>query len=106
MTPDLPVEILIDIMEHVGDWELAQAVGIPTSLPQPSEWARATRTRPRSPHRAPTAYPQREAGHREPAHQNRRHARDPLRLRQCARVFPLAAPQNVPRRVRGRPHPH
>ena len=44
MTPDLPVEILIDIMEHVGDWELAQAVGIPTSLPQPSEWARATCT--------------------------------------------------------------
>ncbi|KJA28938.1 hypothetical protein HYPSUDRAFT_628670 [Hypholoma sublateritium FD-334 SS-4] len=44
MTPDLPVEILIDIMEHVGDWELAQAVGIPTSLAQPLEWARATRT--------------------------------------------------------------
>ncbi|KAF8201006.1 hypothetical protein BJ912DRAFT_1029665 [Pholiota molesta] len=46
MTPDLPVEILIDIMEHVGDWELAQAVGIPTSLPQPLDWTRATRHLP------------------------------------------------------------
>lgn len=44
MTPDLPVEILIDIMNHVGDWEVANAVGIPTSLPQPSDWLRATRT--------------------------------------------------------------
>ena len=44
MTPDLPVEILIDIIDHVGDWEVANAVGIPTSLPQPLDWLRATRT--------------------------------------------------------------
>ncbi|CAA7259019.1 unnamed protein product [Cyclocybe aegerita] len=44
MTPDLPVEVLADIMDHVGDWELAKAVGVPTSLPQPSEWVRATCT--------------------------------------------------------------
>ena len=43
-TPDLPVEILADILDHVGDWELARAVGVPTSLTQPSEWSRATRT--------------------------------------------------------------
>jgi hypothetical protein len=42
-TPDLPIEILADIMDHVGDWELAKAVGVPTSLTQPSEWKRATR---------------------------------------------------------------
>ncbi|KAJ3514793.1 hypothetical protein NLJ89_g2160 [Agrocybe chaxingu] len=44
MTPDLPVEVLADIVDHVGDWELAKAVGVPTSLPQPSEWVRATCT--------------------------------------------------------------
>jgi hypothetical protein len=43
-TPDLPVEIMADIMDHVGDWELARAVGVPTSLPQPLEWSRASRT--------------------------------------------------------------
>ncbi|KAF9049896.1 hypothetical protein BJ165DRAFT_1454655 [Panaeolus papilionaceus] len=44
MTPDLPVEIMADIMDHVGDWELSKAVGVPTSLSEPSEWARASRT--------------------------------------------------------------
>ncbi|KAF4620718.1 hypothetical protein D9613_000833 [Agrocybe pediades] len=44
MSPDLPVEILADIMDHLGDWELAKAVGVPTALTQPSEWSRATRT--------------------------------------------------------------
>jgi len=44
MTPDLPVEILIDIMHLVGDWELANAIGIPTLLPQPSDWEWATQT--------------------------------------------------------------
>ncbi|KAF7315174.1 hypothetical protein MIND_00031800 [Mycena indigotica] len=42
--PDLPVEILADIMDHVGDWELARAVGVPTSLPRPSAWAAASPT--------------------------------------------------------------
>lgn len=28
-------------MDHVGDWELAKAVGVPTSLSKPLEWARA-----------------------------------------------------------------
>jgi hypothetical protein len=41
-TPDLPVEIMIDIMDHLGDWELTKAVGIPTSLPQPMDWMNAT----------------------------------------------------------------
>jgi hypothetical protein len=41
---DLPVEILADIMDHLGDWELSRAVGVPTSLTQPLEWSRATRT--------------------------------------------------------------
>ncbi|KAK7057526.1 hypothetical protein R3P38DRAFT_2497994 [Favolaschia claudopus] len=40
--PDLPVEILADIMDHVGDWELAKAVGVPTSLSRPSAWSRAS----------------------------------------------------------------
>ncbi|OSX61629.1 hypothetical protein POSPLADRAFT_1181682 [Postia placenta MAD-698-R-SB12] len=42
MALDLPVEILAEIMDHVGDWELAKAVGVPTSLPEPLEWHRAT----------------------------------------------------------------
>ncbi|OJT01940.1 hypothetical protein TRAPUB_7584 [Trametes pubescens] len=41
LAPDLPVEVLADIMDHVGDWELAKAVGVPTSLPQPIPWTRA-----------------------------------------------------------------
>ncbi|KAJ2928629.1 hypothetical protein H1R20_g8487, partial [Candolleomyces eurysporus] len=41
---DLPVEILADIMDHLGDWELSRAVGVPTSLSQPLEWTRASRT--------------------------------------------------------------
>ncbi|KAK7691728.1 hypothetical protein QCA50_005128 [Cerrena zonata] len=40
--PDLPVEILAEIMDHIGDWELAKAVGVPTSTPQPLTWTRAT----------------------------------------------------------------
>lgn len=39
--PDLPVEILAEIMDHVGDWELAKAVGVPTSLPKPLDWTQA-----------------------------------------------------------------
>lgn len=42
--PDLPVEILAEIMDHVGDWVLAKAVGVPTSLPQPQDWTRANQT--------------------------------------------------------------
>jgi hypothetical protein len=44
MTPDLPVEIMADIMDQVGDWELSQAVGVPTSIPTPLEWVRANAT--------------------------------------------------------------
>lgn len=40
--PDLPVELMAEIMDHVGDWELSKAVGIPTSLPQPASWTRAS----------------------------------------------------------------
>ncbi|RPD52747.1 hypothetical protein L226DRAFT_517576 [Lentinus tigrinus ALCF2SS1-7] len=41
LAPDLPTEVLADIMDQVGDWELAKAVGVPTSLPQPPPWAHA-----------------------------------------------------------------
>ncbi|KZT01463.1 uncharacterized protein LAESUDRAFT_707402 [Laetiporus sulphureus 93-53] len=40
--PDLPVELLAEIMDRVGDWELAKAVGVPSSLPEPLEWTRAS----------------------------------------------------------------
>lgn len=42
--PDLPPEILADILDMLGDWELCKAVGLPTSLPRPLEWARASPT--------------------------------------------------------------
>ncbi|KAI0062448.1 hypothetical protein BV25DRAFT_631796 [Artomyces pyxidatus] len=42
--PPLPVEIMAEIMDHVGDWELSKAVGLPTSLGQPLSWTRATQT--------------------------------------------------------------
>ncbi len=40
----LPVEIMAEIMDQVGDWELTKAVGLPTSLPQPLLWTRASPT--------------------------------------------------------------
>jgi hypothetical protein len=40
--PDLPNEIIAYILDHVGDWELAQALGMPTSLPRPLDWNRAS----------------------------------------------------------------
>lgn len=40
----LPVEIMAEIMDQVGDWELTKAVGLPTSLPQPSLWKHASPT--------------------------------------------------------------
>ncbi|KAF7782679.1 hypothetical protein Agabi119p4_2055 [Agaricus bisporus var. burnettii] len=43
-TPDLPTELVALIMDHVGDWELSRALGIPTSIPQPLDWSRATKT--------------------------------------------------------------
>ncbi|KAH8115250.1 hypothetical protein DFH11DRAFT_1688465 [Phellopilus nigrolimitatus] len=42
--PDMPTEILADILDLLGDWELCKAVGLPTSLPRPSPWARASDT--------------------------------------------------------------
>ena len=41
--PDLPIELLVYIMEHLGDWELANAVPIHTTLPRPPEWLRASK---------------------------------------------------------------
>ncbi|KAF6763050.1 hypothetical protein DFP72DRAFT_521503 [Ephemerocybe angulata] len=41
---DLPVELIADIMDHLGDWELSRAVGVPTSLTRPLDWSRASRT--------------------------------------------------------------
>jgi hypothetical protein len=40
----LPVEIMAEIMDHVGDWELTKAVGLPTSLSPPPSWSRASST--------------------------------------------------------------
>ncbi|VDC05654.1 unnamed protein product [Peniophora sp. CBMAI 1063] len=40
----LPVEIMADILDTVGDWELSKAVGLPTALPPPLAWARANGT--------------------------------------------------------------
>lgn len=42
--PDLPTEILVEILDLLGDWELCKAVGLPTSLPRPLSWARASIT--------------------------------------------------------------
>lgn len=37
--PSLPLELWLDIFEeHLGDWEIAKAVGIPANLPVPKEW--------------------------------------------------------------------
>jgi len=35
---------MAEILDHVGDWELAKAVGLPTSVPQPLSWTRASPT--------------------------------------------------------------
>ena len=40
----LPVEIMAEIMDQVGDWALTKAVGLPTSLSQPSTWKDASPT--------------------------------------------------------------
>jgi len=40
--PSLPTEVLADILDLLGDWELSRAVGLPTSLPRPHEWATAS----------------------------------------------------------------
>ncbi|KAK5056537.1 hypothetical protein LTR84_012068 [Exophiala bonariae] len=37
--PSLPVEVWTIILDHLGDWELATALGIYTHLPTPHEWA-------------------------------------------------------------------
>ncbi|KAH0588771.1 hypothetical protein H2248_004572 [Termitomyces sp. 'cryptogamus'] len=44
LLPGLPIEILAYILDFVGDWELTKAVGVPTGLPQPPEWSRASVT--------------------------------------------------------------
>lgn len=43
-TPDLPIELIAAIVDHVGDWEFAKAIGVPTSLSRPLDWSRATAT--------------------------------------------------------------
>lgn len=43
-TPDLPIEILADILDHLGNWPLCRALGVPTSLPVPKEWSNACAT--------------------------------------------------------------
>ncbi|TFK51107.1 hypothetical protein OE88DRAFT_1630873 [Heliocybe sulcata] len=44
LAPDLPVELIAEIMDRLGDWELSKAVGVPTSLPRPLSWTRACHT--------------------------------------------------------------
>lgn len=34
----LPIDIITEILDHLGSWELSKAVGVPTALPCPSEW--------------------------------------------------------------------
>jgi hypothetical protein len=41
---DLPVELLADILDRTGDWALARAVGLPTSLVPPLEWTNPSPT--------------------------------------------------------------
>jgi hypothetical protein len=36
---NLPIDLITEIMDHVGSWELSRAVGVPTSLQEPSDWA-------------------------------------------------------------------
>ncbi|KAF9228390.1 hypothetical protein BS17DRAFT_851143 [Gyrodon lividus] len=43
-TPDLSIEILADILDHLGDWPLCRALGVPTSLLVPLEWGNACAT--------------------------------------------------------------
>ena len=43
-TPDLPIEILAEILDRVGCWPLCRALGVPTSLPVPHEWSSASAT--------------------------------------------------------------
>ncbi|THU91155.1 hypothetical protein K435DRAFT_968329 [Dendrothele bispora CBS 962.96] len=43
-SPDLPIEIIADILDHLGDWEMTQALRVPTSIPRPADWTRATPT--------------------------------------------------------------
>lgn len=37
-TPDLPVEIIAEILDHLKDWELSTAMGLPTRIPKPLQW--------------------------------------------------------------------
>lgn len=42
--PDLPTEILVQIVDLLDDWELCKAVGLPTTLSRPHHWIRASST--------------------------------------------------------------
>ncbi|KAF8577688.1 hypothetical protein K439DRAFT_1639487 [Ramaria rubella] len=35
---NLPIDLIAEILDHVGSWELSKAVGVLTSLPRPPEW--------------------------------------------------------------------
>lgn len=39
----LPMELVAEIVDQLGDWELSKAVGISTDLPIPPAWSRATK---------------------------------------------------------------
>jgi len=41
-TPDLPVEIIAEILDHLKDWELSTALGLPTLIPKPLQWQDAS----------------------------------------------------------------
>jgi hypothetical protein len=38
----LPIELVVDILDHVGDWELSKVLGVATSLRHPREWNHAS----------------------------------------------------------------
>ena len=42
VTPDLPVEIIAEILDHLKDWELSTALGLPTLIPKPPQWQEAS----------------------------------------------------------------
>ncbi|KIJ55088.1 hypothetical protein M422DRAFT_239716 [Sphaerobolus stellatus SS14] len=36
---NLPIDLITEILDHLGEWELSKAVGVPTSLVKPADWA-------------------------------------------------------------------
>jgi len=41
-TPDLPVEVIAEVLDNLRDWELSTALGLPTLIPKPLQWQDAS----------------------------------------------------------------